>query len=201
MASTTAANRSHARATSKRKATRKKPVARSPKWMPAFLVALRDTANVRAACEAAKVTHPVVYTRRQKDPAFEQAWEVALQEATDLLETEARRRAYEGVDEPVIHQGQLQGYWVDADGNAVAKDTPKSKLIPLTVKRYSDNLLIFLLKAHRPEKFRERHDHTISGGSGKPIKVAKTNDPDQYRSLVEGLLAVQKEASDTSGQS
>jgi hypothetical protein len=37
---------------------------------------------------------------------------------------------------------------------------------PVTIQRYSDNLLLALLRAHRPERFRERtsHEHT-----GSPI--------------------------------
>ena len=35
----------------------------------------------------------------------------------------------------------------------------------------SDLLLIFLLKAHRPEKYREQHRHEITGANGAPIAV------------------------------
>jgi hypothetical protein len=36
----------------------------------------------------------------------------------------------------------------------------------------SDTLLIFLLKAHRPEKYRETTKHEISGPNGGPIEVS-----------------------------
>ena len=64
-----------------------------------------------------------------------------MDEAIDIMEEEARRRAFEGVDEPV-------GFWQG-----------KSET---TVKRYSDTLAIFLMKAHRPEKFRDNLH--LSGG-------------------------------------
>jgi serine/threonine protein kinase len=37
----------------------------------------------------------------------------------------------------------------------VAEGTPGARLVPLTVKEYSDTLLLALLKAHRPEKYRD----------------------------------------------
>ncbi len=41
-----------------------------------------------------------------------------------------------------------------------------------TVRRYSDTLLIFLLKGHRPERFHEQVRHT--GEQGGPIEVKVT---------------------------
>jgi hypothetical protein len=49
---------------------------------------------------------------------------------TDLLEDEALRRAEDGVAEPRFYEGRLCGH----------------------VQKYSDTLLIFLLKARRPQK-------------------------------------------------
>ena len=43
-----------------------------------------------------------------------------------------------------------------AAGAAVSARTPGARLVPLTVTRYSDALLMFLLRGIRPEKFRER---------------------------------------------
>jgi hypothetical protein len=60
----------------------------------------------------------------------------AEQEAADVLEAEAVRRAVQGVDEAVYFQGEQVG----------------------TRRRYSDLLLIFLLKGMRPDKFRERQE-------------------------------------------
>ncbi len=62
----------------------------------------------------------------------------------DLLEDEAVRRAKDGVEEPVYQGGKLVGH----------------------VQKYSDTLLIFLLKGAKPEKFRERSQHEFSGEDG-----------------------------------
>src|SRR5262245_35751476 len=54
-----------------------------------------------------------------------------------------------------------------ADGAKV--EPPQARFVPLTVKKYSDSLLMFLLKAHRPDKFRERQSIEHTGKDGGPI--------------------------------
>jgi len=110
-------------------------------WQSKFIQNLRRTGNVRAACKVAKISRTAAYNHRNTDNEFKAVWDEALEEACDDLELEARRRAFKGVKEPVYQGGKLVGY----------------------VQKYSDTLLIFLLKAHRPEKFRERYDVQHSG--------------------------------------
>lgn len=131
-------------------------------WQPAFLAALRENGVVRDACEAAEVPRSTAYAARNADPDFAALWDEAVQDAADLLEREAVRRARVGVRKPVIYQGQLCGTWVDAAGNVVPEGTPGSRMIPLSVTEYSDALLIFLLKGARPDKYR---DNQPAGGS------------------------------------
>ena len=57
-----------------------------------------------------------------------------MEQAADVLEREAWRRASEGVKQPVFYQGEVCGH----------------------VRKYSDVLLIFLLKGARPDKYREQ---------------------------------------------
>lgn len=99
-----------------------------------FIAELARSGNVAAAARMAKLARGTVYSLRQGDPEFRRRWDEALEEAVDLLEAEARARAVDGVDQPHFHQGRITG----------------------TVRKYSDALLMFLLKAHRPEKYRER---------------------------------------------
>jgi hypothetical protein len=105
-----------------------------------FLQALSDTGSVTAASGIAGTSRTRVYELRKADPAFAGAWQEAEEIAIDRLEEEARRRAVEGVPEPLVSAGKLVR---DDDGQ------------PITVRRYSDNLLLALLKAHRPPR-RER---------------------------------------------
>lgn len=143
-----------------RRAARPAPQARTrPDWAPDFLAALAIAANVSEACRAAKIGRTAFYERRKLDPAFAAQVREAMATAIDGLEREIWRRAVEGWDEPVIHQGQLCGTWVNRKGEQVREGTRGAVLIPLTVKKYSNTLAVFLAKAHRPKKYRERHEH------------------------------------------
>jgi len=100
-------------------------------WQAAFLECLRATGNVSEAARAAQIRRSRVYECRSRDQAFAAAWADALEEAADRLEMEAFRRAVEGIGEDRFFRGDVVG----------------------RVTRYSDRLLMFLLKARRPERF------------------------------------------------
>ena len=101
----------------------------------AFLAAFREVGNVRLACEVAKVGRSTHYRWIGEDLKYRKAVELAKEEAGDILEAEVFRRAVEGVEKPIgWYKGQPGGY----------------------VREYSDTLLIFYLKALRPDKYRER---------------------------------------------
>ena len=119
--------------------------------MPLFLDTLRGTGNVRLAASNADVARQVAYRARDSSATFRADWDEALEEARELLEAEARRRAAIGVDEPVFYKGKVVGQ----------------------IRKYSDNLLMFLLKAHWPEKFRENHAIEHSWPGGGPVKVTE----------------------------
>ena len=103
----------------------------------AVLAAFRETGNVRLTCKAAGVGRSSHYRWLEKDPEYRAAFDLAKLQAADVLEAEAHRRAVEGVEEPV-------GWYKGVAGG--------------TVRRYSDNLLMFLLKGARPEQYRERYE-------------------------------------------
>ncbi len=124
-------------------------------WQTPFLEKLAECGNVTRACKAAKVARWTAYRHRRDDPAFERAWDEALSIAVGLLEDEAWRRAREGWLEPVFFKGEQQG----------------------SVRKYSDTLLIFLLKAHNPAKYRENLDLT-SGGQPLTVEIKWRNAQD-----------------------
>jgi hypothetical protein len=108
---------------------------RTPKREEGFLRCLRESGgNVSRACEAAGLSRQTAYEWRSADKDFAERWDETVEAGTDELEEEARRRAFAGVDEPVFYQGDECG----------------------TVRKYSDTLLIFLLKGRKPDKYRER---------------------------------------------
>ena len=102
-------------------------------WKPAFIEVLRTTGNVTLAAQHAGQSRNQVHDVRQRSKRFAAQWDNALEEATDLLEAEAHRRALTGIDEPVFYKGKVVG----------------------STKKYSGPLLMFLLEAHRPQKFRD----------------------------------------------
>lgn len=63
-----------------------------------FLTALRNSYVVRLACEAAGIDRSTAYRWRGKDAQFKAAWDSAVQDAVDLVEDSAFRRAIDGSD-------------------------------------------------------------------------------------------------------
>jgi hypothetical protein len=134
-------------------------------WEGDFLSALRDTGNVHLAEEAAGVSRSLAYKRRGQDAAFAEAWDEALEEAIDKLEAVAWRRASEGVK-------KTKGVWFN--GRRVGEEA---------VLEFSDTLLIFLLKAHRPQKYREnvQVSHSIAFIEAEARQIAEQEglDPEE----------------------
>ena len=102
----------------------------------AFLTAYAETGKKGLAAELAGIDRSAIYQPGWRDdPVFQEALARAEEMAADILEDEAFRRAVEGVEKPTgWYRGKPGGY----------------------VREYSDVLLIFQLKALRPEKYRER---------------------------------------------
>jgi hypothetical protein len=177
-----AAKKKPAKKPSRRKPTPKKASKRTPPdtWKKGFLAALAATGNVTEAARAAKVNRPNAYQARQDDPAFSAAWKDALEEAIDDLEKEARRRAQQGVRRLKFHQGELITIPLVRDGELVIDDKGAFVMTPYVEHDYSDTLLIFLLKAHRPEKFRERYEVEHKGGVRLEIveEIVDAGDPE-----------------------
>jgi hypothetical protein len=125
----------------------------TPEKRSLFLETLSDTANVTRAAQAIGMARTYMYEVRGADPEFEKAWDAAVQLGTSALEDEATRRASEGWDEPVFYQGEQTGL----------------------IRKFSDTLLIFLLKARDP-KFRERNHLELTGKDGGAIQYENTRD-------------------------
>lgn len=122
----------------------------------AFLAAYAKSGNITAAAKSAKCHRDSHYEWLQ-DPDYERAFALAHAEACELLEVEARRRAVTGVNEPVIYQGR-QSYEAARNKDGTVKldpNTGEAIPVPLTIRKYSDVLLIFLMKAAMPHKYRD----------------------------------------------
>lgn len=108
---------------------------RTKKREAIFLDGLRRGFSVSLAASAAGVGRSTVYDWRLDCSIFAEQWDDAKEEGTDLLEDEAWRRAVTGIDK---HVGFYQG------------------VSNVTVKEYSDTLLILLLKSRRRSKFGDK---------------------------------------------
>ncbi|MCK9513769.1 MAG: terminase [Pigmentiphaga sp.] len=112
-----------------------------------FLAELERMANVSAAARKAKVPRSTAYDWYAADEEFAAAWDQAVEVAVDSLEQEAWRRARDGTLKPVFQRGEKVGQ----------------------VREYSDQLMVTLLKAHKPEKYRERVSNELTGPGGAPL--------------------------------
>lgn len=131
----------------------------------AFLEAFAELGTVTHAAKAAGVDRSAPRRWAESDEDFRAAWDAAQEQASDALEREARRRAIEGFEEPVVYQGQFT--WIEDDETGERR--------PLTIRKYSDALLIFLLKGNRPAKFRDNSTVELSSPGSSAVKVeAKT---------------------------
>ena len=71
---------------------------KKPKWEKRWLEVFRDTGNVRLSCHAVNISRQAAYQHRDRDPSFAAAWKQAEEDATDVLEAEARKRARNSSD-------------------------------------------------------------------------------------------------------
>jgi hypothetical protein len=78
-------------------------------WVPAFLAAFANTGNVRASAQAAGISRDTVYGLRERNAEFRHDYEIAQQEAVDLLAAEARRRALTSSDTLLIYLLKVHG--------------------------------------------------------------------------------------------
>lgn len=145
-----------------------------PDWAPAFIEAFAEFGAVTAACGAAGISRQTAYERRKVDELFAAAWEDVEAMATERMEAEARRRAVDG--------------WIEREEFEIDDD---GELHPtLTVRKFSDALLMFLLKARRPDTYRERHLHEHQGDVEVNLNLVTDHDlREQAAALRRGLAA------------
>ena len=184
----------------------------SHEWLHPFLRALATTGIVSRAALAAGVQPSTVYALRKRDADFAAAFDDAMEQATDVMEAEARRRAVEGYEEPVVYQGQLTPLWERDELGQVVMDTvirvvtnekgereerthevPRQQLDAqgnpkfLAVRKHSDALLQFLLKGHRKKYASDRTE--LTGADGAPLQMSET----EREARLQQILAAAKQ--------
>jgi len=121
-------------------ATSKWSVLRRARAQTTFLEAFARLGNITYAARAAGVGRAIIYVWLEADETFAAAFRAAETEALETLEREAWRRAVEGTPY------ERTSYW---HGEPVGTDRKIE---------YSDQLLILLLRARAPEKYRDKVD-------------------------------------------
>lgn len=139
----------------------------SARRQKAFLMALSQTGNITIACAAAGWSRQVPLSLRRADKTFADRWEHATENAADILEAAALQRAVHGVQEDV--------WWKPKEGSP---EVIGHKVI------YSDKLLETLLKANRPEKFRERSEVKHEANKGGVLVVPAAMSMDDFEAAV-----------------
>lgn len=157
------------------------PVVRQPKGAPPktkdesirerFLKALALGWSVTYAANAANLGYRTVHKMRQDDPEFAAAWANAVEQAKDRTLDEVKRRAIDGVLEPVYHQGAVVG----------------------EIRKYSDTLLALKAKAEHPQyntsMSMSLNKTELSGPGGAPIQLNITKEEAEQRLKELGLDA------------
>lgn len=105
----------------------------------------------------------------RKNVAYAEAFENAEEAAVENMVTEARRRGMAGTPKYAgFYQGvPIEEIVLDPDGNPVIDPATKlPRRRPVMYREWSDNLLMFCIKAKRPE-YRDKFE--ISGPGGQPL--------------------------------
>jgi len=115
----------------------------------AFLTEYLQTWSVTKASERSGISRRTHYhwlalnnDETPKDPCYTNAFNAARDINVELMEDEARRRAVGGVEKNVYYRGKVVGQ----------------------ERIYSDSLLVVLLKANKPKKYKDRIEQNIKGG-------------------------------------
>lgn len=144
----------------------------TPEVRARFLRNLRDTGNVSVSARAVGVSPGHMRVLRTREPDFDADWAEAEMEAADALEEEARRRAVKGTAKGIYHKGAL-----------VARE-----------RQYSDQLLIRLLEANKPDKFANRNKTEVTNPDGSFAAMDETS----LAAKLSSLLAIAQQRKDES---
>jgi len=165
-------------------------------WVQPFLTSLASTGIVSKACAAAVVSRQRVMAHKARSADFAAAFDDAMEQAVDMAEAEAWRRAVRGVTKPVFYKGTP--VWQVKHVPVLDPDTlePTGRFtfdhvldehgqpVPYLEHEYSDALLAKILGAHRKAFSTERTEITGSGGGAVQL------DNGQRADRVKALLAL-----------
>ncbi len=112
-----------------------------------FLACYAACGSLTRAARWSKIHRQTHYDWMKNIPEYPGEFATAEKLAARTLQDEAVRRAHEGVKKAVYYKGKVVGYETE----------------------FSDTLMITMLKATDPEKFRDRSDNRHSGADGSKL--------------------------------
>jgi len=132
-----------------------------------FLVAYAETGMVLRSALTAGVCSKTILNECKRNETFAALYGDAKTFFNELIDTEIKRRAIDGWDEPVYQKGER--VWeetFDPETGKILKDKDgKSVMHPAVVKRFSDRLLEMMAKKNNPAyRDKQQIDVNISGG-------------------------------------
>lgn len=151
-----------------------------------FIEMLADTGSVSDAAHLAGMSVTSCYRLRRTPGAenFAAAWDAAIAQSVQRLVDIAMDRAINGAEDPVL----------DRNGRVM-----------FIRRKYNDRLLMFLLRAHHPERYRHQNDpqRTLPEApaplipaieSLAPVTPAQPQliNPEAYESLCDTILSVRE---------
>lgn len=163
-------------------------------WKRPFLAALSRIPNISAAARVAGVNRQYTYEAQAADPDFARAVKEAREVACDLLEQILHRRATVGEPVRTIRTRTKR----DAAGSVVETDTTVTE-----TQEVDTYALVQMLKAHRPQIYRERYDvrHHRGDETSLPAPVLDEvfRQPTRERMIELARFALQLELGEAQG--
>lgn len=143
-----------------------------------FLATYERTANVLAAAQEAEIDRRLVYYWLEHDEQFGLAFGVADAAANVHIEAQIRRRAIEGVAEPMVSNGMIVYEWVpvlNAKGEPELDEKGKPKYTRgemVMTRKYSDTLLMFYARRRMPE-YREKSSLEVNAKVSATVQTSR----------------------------
>jgi hypothetical protein len=113
-----------------------------------FLKQVEKTGAINRSRKKCKLGNKSIQALR-RNPELESKVLDAFASYTERMETKVDNRAFEGVDDPIMFEGEVVGY----------------------KKKYSDALAMFRLRGLAPEKYAEKHQHQHQGQVEHTVKI------------------------------
>lgn len=157
-----------------------------------WLAIIRECGKRAIANTKLGVHRTTIEKHLKNDEDFRQAFEDAMLVFRESLVAEAVRRGVRGVDEPIYNRGRraLDIHPEDAERlQQLEEEGKQPRLIPATVRRYSDSLLHALLKAHHPEFADKQIVQTVDGNSNTltDINDLTPEELEQLQNFLQGV--------------